>query len=222
MPTPFDFKAFRDAVQKIIYKIIDPVVMWLSRCGVTPNMVTVAGLVGNIAAAILICMSVHSTEAEISGHCRWELVLLGGLLIVVFSLLDMVDGRLSRLGGMSTRFGAMLDTVTDRYSEVVTLGALAWVLVSVGCLWGALMAFLAVLGSMMVSYIRAYGLGFGLNCKSGFMQRPERVVVTSVGCMAAGLAESALVLAIVMVLMALTTNITALSRLSYFYKNLKD
>ena len=91
----------------------------------------------------------------------------------------MMDGRVARVGKMSSTFGALYDSVLDRYSELVTLFGIFYYLMLQGYLWGSIITFIALIGSLMVSYVRARAEGLGLECKVGFMQRPERVVLTA-------------------------------------------
>jgi hypothetical protein len=121
--------------------------------------------------------------------------------------------------------------VLDRYCELFTVGALSYYLIMNGWVLGALVAFLALVGSVMVSYVRARAEGVGLECKVGFMQRPERVVVTSVGCLACGIwglcapshPETAFIILIVaMAIIAVFANLTAFARIDVCRKGLKN
>ena len=142
----------------------------------------------------------------------------------------MLDGQVARLGNMVSRFGALYDSVLDRYCELFTVGAIAYYLIMNGYVIGALIAFLALVGSIMVSYVRARAEGVGLECKVGFMQRPERVVVTAVGCLTCGIVgmacpsspDTALtILVIAMAIIAVFANITAFARVDVCRKGLK-
>lgn len=133
----------------------------------------------------------------------------------------MLDGQVARLGKMESRFGALYDSVLDRYCELLTLGALSYFLIMTGYPVGALITFAALVGSVMVSYVRARAEGVGIECKVGFMQRPERVVVTSIGCLACGITGLAspntphaamMILIIAMTIIAVFANITAFAR----------
>lgn len=218
MPHKSTFKTVRDALQQGIYKIINPFVRLLIKCGVTPNAVTTIGLAGNLGAAAL--FAVAGFRAGNAGS-PWTLVTVAGGVILLFSLFDMLDGQVARLGGMTTRFGALYDSVLDRYCELLTLGGIAFFLYAAGCAWGSLVTFLALVGSVMVSYVRARAEGLGIDCKVGLMQRPERVVITALASLAAGIAASALVLAIAMAVIALAANLTAFARVAHCAKELK-
>lgn len=219
------FNRFRDALQQGIYCIINPFVRLLIKIGVTPNVVTTIGLLGNIAAAaVFVAAAMKSTPGV---DYQYKLVTVAGALIIAFSLFDMLDGQVARLGNMSSRFGALYDSVLDRYCELFTLGAIAYYLITVGQGLGALITFLAMIGSVMVSYVRARAEGLDIDCKVGFMQRPERVVVTSVGALATGITgmfnpdEGAMIILIVaMAIIAVLANITAFARLIHCKKEL--
>lgn len=218
----------RDGLQQGIYRIINPFVRLLIRMGVTPNMVTTVGLLGNLAAAAILAWAALLAQADGTPH--YGMVTVAGAVIIVFSTFDMLDGQVARLGGMVSRFGALYDSVLDRYCELFTLGAVAFYLMMTGYPVGALITFLALVGSIMVSYVRARAEGVGLECKVGFMQRPERVVVTALGCLACGIlglcvpnSQIAIyILIIAMAVIAVFANITAFARVDVCRKGLKD
>lgn len=218
-------KEGRDSLQQGIYKVINPFVRVLIKLGVTPNMVTTVGLLGNLGAAAVL---VWAGYLSVGGEDVYGLVTLAGALIIGFSLFDMLDGQVARLGGMVSRFGAMYDSVLDRYCELATLGGIAYYLIQRGEFWGAVIAFVALVGSVMVSYVRARAEGLGLECKMGFMQRPERVVVTSAAVLATGICGMAgagfnpdIVLIIAMGVIALFANITAFARINHCRRQLE-
>lgn len=226
MESQSTFKTCRDGLQRGIYVIIDPLVRLMIRCGMTPNTVTTIGLLGNIAGAAFFVWAAFTLS---QGDMRYDLVTWAGALIIGFSLFDMLDGQVARIGGMASTFGALYDSVLDRYCELLTLGAVAFYLFMCGYAWGALIAFLAMVGSVMVSYVRARAEGLGIECKVGFMQRPERVVVLSLGALATGVtglsvdAESfdAMDILIGAVgIIALLANITAFARVAHCRREL--
>lgn len=216
-------KAKRDRLQQLIYVVINPFVRLLIRMGLTPNAVTTIGFLGNAAAAIVICIAGY--RAAESFDPQYHLITWGGTLIILFSLFDMLDGQVARLGHMESTFGAMYDSVLDRYCEMLTLGSICYYLIMTGRFIGALITFAAMVGSVMVSYVRARAEGLGLECKIGFMQRPERVVVTAVAALACGITgmsldpgsefDASIILVIAMAVIAVFANITAFARLSY-------
>lgn len=218
-------KSARDALQQGIYVVINPFVRFLLRLGVTPNIITFIGFLGNVAAAaVLACGAFLSVGASLD----WACLTWGGALIIGFSLFDMLDGQAARLGGLASTFGAFFDSVLDRYCEFVTVGAVAYLFICTGWNIAALLTFLALMGSLLVSYTRARGEGLGVVCKIGFMQRPERVVVTALSLLAAGICgqcgvqsfDPLWIVAIAMGVMAVFTNLTAIARISYMKKHL--
>ncbi len=220
-------KQQRDSLQQGIYRVINPFVRLLIRLGVTPNAVTTIGFLGNVAAAVVIVLAGY--EFTHTGVLHYGLVTLAGALIIGFSLFDMLDGQVARLGGMASTFGAMYDSVLDRYCELVTLGGIAYYLIQTGYFFGAVIAFVALIGSIMVSYVRARAEGLGIECKMGFMQRPERVVVTSLATLATGICGQAgltafepdMILIVAMGIIAVFANLTAFARINHCRRELK-
>lgn len=218
-------KSMRDSLQQGIYFVINPFVRMLIKMGVTPNMVTTIGFLGNLAAAIVVGFAAYTSLRD---PMQWHLITLGGCLIIGFSLFDMLDGQVARIGGKSSKFGAFYDSVLDRYCEFVTLGAVAYLMLCRGWDVAALLTFLALMGSLLVSYTRARGEGLGVVCKIGFMQRPERVVLTALSLIASGICgqigrsgfDPLWIVAVVMGVMALFTNTTAIARINYLRHHL--
>jgi len=132
----------------------------------TPNAISMTGLVLNVVAAVLIIE---------------ELFLLAGAAFIVGSIMDMFDGRYSRMSGKGTLFGAFLDSTLDRIEEGVVIAAIAWYFAERGDSLAAAACVVAVLGSLMVSYTRARAEALGVECKVGIATRPVRVVILSVG-----------------------------------------
>ncbi|MDE6291438.1 MAG: CDP-alcohol phosphatidyltransferase family protein [Muribaculaceae bacterium] len=218
-------KSARDALQQGIYVVINPFVRFLLRLGVTPNIITFIGFLGNVGAAVVIAWAaLLSLEAPL----HWSFITWGGALIIGFSLFDMLDGQAARLGHLASTFGAFFDSVLDRYCEFLTVGAVAYLFICVGWHIAALLTFLALMGSLLVSYTRARGEGLGVVCKIGFMQRPERVVVTALSLLAAGICgqcgvssfDPLWIIAVAMGVMALFTNLTAIARINYMKRHL--
>lgn len=224
---------FRTALQHGIYIIINPFVRLLIRLGITPDMVTTIGLLGNIAAAVFIVMAVGTGNHPLEDATqRYALLTMAGVLVLAFSLFDMLDGQVARLGGMVTKFGAVYDSVLDRYCELTVLGAITYYFSRINDSIGALLTFLALIGSVMVSYVRARGEGIGIVCKIGFMQRPERVVVICLSVLITGIVgqnqtpgdsfNPNIILACGMGFIALFANLTAFARINYIRKALKS
>lgn len=218
-------KSARDALQQGIYVVINPFVRLLLRIGVTPNIITFIGFLGNFAAALAIGWGAYSSKGQ---SLDWVWLTWGGALIIGFSLFDMLDGQAARIGHLASTFGAFFDSVLDRYCEFVTVGAVAYLFLCRGWDIAALLTFLALMGSLLVSYTRARGEGLGVVCKIGFMQRPERVVVTSLSLLAAGICgqcgvrsfDPLWIVAVAMGIMAVFTNLTAIARIDYMKKHL--
>jgi CDP-diacylglycerol--glycerol-3-phosphate 3-phosphatidyltransferase len=132
----------------------------------TPNAISLTGLVLNVVAAVLV----------------WEsLFFLGGIAFVVGSVMDTLDGRYSRMSGKGSPFGAFLDSTLDRIEEGIVLTAVAAYFASRGEQVAAAAVVVAVLASLMVSYTRARAEALGVECKVGIATRPVRVVILSIG-----------------------------------------
>ena len=212
---------YRDLLQKLIYRIIDPLIGLMLAIGLTPNIVTFLGFVGNIAATA--CFVAAALAGDDSALC-FRLTMWGGIIILAAGLFDMIDGRLARRGNLSTAFGALWDSTLDRYSELVTLFGICLLFLESGTEWFfmGVVTFTAMVGSVMVSYVRARAEGLGIECKVGLMQRPERVVVTAVAAIASGVADNLWWLAGGMMLIAVLANITAFWRIAHCYKVLGE
>ncbi|WP_300727797.1 CDP-alcohol phosphatidyltransferase family protein [uncultured Bacteroides sp.] len=217
-------KKMRDALQQLIYKIINPLIHGMIKIGITPNIVTTIGFLGNLAGA---CILIYA--ATIKDSIPFDLIGWAGGIIILSSLFDMMDGQVARIGNMTSTFGAMYDSVLDRYSELVTLGGICFCLIAHGYMAGAVITFAALIGSLMVSYVRARAEGLGLECKIGFMQRPERVVLTSLGLLVCGITactaknlsfDPMLILIVPMGFIAIFANITAFARIEYSRRQL--
>ena len=213
---------YRDWLQQLIYKIINPVVHGMIKVGITPNFITTTGLVMNIVAACVFVYAGMYKPGELV-YVGW-----GGGIVLFAGLFDMMDGRVARVGKMSSTFGALYDSVLDRYSELVTLFGIFYYLMLQGYLWGSIITFIALIGSLMVSYVRARAEGLGIECKVGFMQRPERVVLTSLGALFCGVFkditvfEPILIMIVPLAFVALFANITAFARVRHCYKAMKE
>ncbi len=197
-------KAFRYPV----YRLIDHPVRWLVRNGIHPNAISTAGFVVTLFAGLFY----HQDHVRLAG-C---FVLLGGAL-------DIFDGRVARESGLASKFGSFYDSTLDRISEIVVFLGLASLYTTIrpelSDLAMIYVILLAMGGSLMVSYTRARAEGLGLDCSVGFMQRAERVVLLGVGSLVFGLAWNGLVLDMIIVVVAVTTNITAIQRIVWVYQH---
>lgn len=219
---------FRDRAQQMIYVVIHPLVKFLIKLGLTPNAVTLIGLVLNIlVTAIFIEGAEKGNRGELS-YIGWA-----GAMVLFAGVFDMLDGQVARLGKMSSSFGALFDSVLDRYSELVLFLGICYYLISHHYFYSSLFAFVAMIGSLMVSYTRARAEGLGVECKEGLMQRPERVITIGVSAIACGITayfiggdykvylpgtnlqvfETISVFTIPLTIMAILTNYTAFKRL---------
>ena len=220
--------SLRDKLQQNIYTAIDPLVRGLIKIGFTPNLVTITGLLLNIGVAIIFIMGGEEGNRGDLSYVGWA-----GALILFAGLFDMLDGQVARLGNMSSVFGALFDSVLDRYSELFMFLGICYYLVAHHYFFSSLVAFIALIGSMMVSYTRARSEGLGIQNKGGMMQRPERVILIAVSALACGITghfiggnykyfipgisfhvfETMTIFTLPITVMAVLTNITAIRRL---------
>ena len=207
---------YRDFLQKVIYVIINPLIKGMIKIGITPNFITTTGSVLNVVATAMFIYAANMSEQEAYAWIGW-----GGGVILFAGLFDMMDGRLARMGNMSSTFGALWDSTLDRYSELCTLFGICYYLLQVeGWEWAGIVTFVAMVGSVMVSYVRARAEGLDIERKVGLMQRPERVVVTAVGAIFCGVCANIWVLVVPMIIIAVLANITAFWRVAHCYKEL--
>ncbi|HEY4787191.1 MAG TPA: CDP-alcohol phosphatidyltransferase family protein [Bacteroidales bacterium] len=175
----------RDKAQKTIYSIINPAVNLLVKLRITPNAITSAGLIINLLAAIIFIIGGEHGERGDLSYIGW-----GCGLILFAGLFDMLDGQVARLGNKTSRFGALYDSVLDRYSELIMFLGICYYLVAHHYFLSSLVTFIALIGSMMVSYVRARAEGLGIECKEGLMQRPERIIIISVSGIICGIVSA--------------------------------
>ena len=213
---------YRDFLQKVIYVIINPIIKAMIKLHITPNIVTFVGFIGNIIAAgffINAAWKLGTNNSYPYEDCMTEIG-WGGFIILAAGLFDMMDGRLARMGGKSSLFGALWDSTLDRYSELVSLFGICLAFINMEgdvWFWMGIVTFAAMIGSVMVSYVRARAEGLDIDCKVGLMQRPERVVVTAVTAMITGITGNIWWLAGGMILIAVLANITAFWRIWHCY-----
>src|SRR5829696_7010399 len=221
-------KPLKVKLQFGIYKILDPFVNLLIKIGFTPNTVTVIGFILNIGVAVVFVVGAEKSNRGDLSYVGWA-----GALILFAGLFDMLDGQVARVGKMSSSFGALLDSVLDRYSELFMFLGICYYLISNHYFMSSLLAFIGLIGSMMVSYTRARAEGLGIECKGGLMQRPERVILVGCSALACGIASSYIggdyklyikgipfhvfetmsIFTIPLAILAILTNITAYHRL---------
>lgn len=171
--------------------LIDPIVRALAAAGVSPAAVTIAGLVGSAIAAVLVAR---------------EALIAGGIVMLVAGALDMFDGALARATGRASPFGALLDSTLDRVGEAVVLFGVLQYSLGQGHRDEASLAFVVIVASLMVSYVRARAEGLGEQMTDGLFSRPERVAVLGVALITGWLLAGLWVLAVL-------SSLTALQRL---------
>src|SRR5437660_9407064 len=184
---------FSRHIQQRVRQIVTMIVRPLAGLGVTPNTLTVLGLILSILTAVIVAQG---------------LFLAGGLLVLFAGIFDMFDGALARARNAATTFGAFFDSTLDRYSESIILFGLLWYTLRSPALheslwpfqneqlWMSSLIYIAVVGSLMVSYTKARAEGLGLECKTGLLARPERVVILAIGLLTGTVIWAMLLLAI--------------------------
>ena len=229
--------SIRTNLQLGIYKVIDPLVRVLIKLGLTPNAVTTIGFVLNLGVAVIFIVGAEEGNRGDLSYVGWA----GGLILFA-GLFDMLDGQVARLGNMKSIFGALYDSVLDRYSELVMFLGICYYLVAHHYFLSSIFAFVALIGSMMVSYVRARAEGLGVDIKGGLMQRPERVVTIGVFALLCGIIsryiggdyklfvpgikyhvfETMSIFTIPIFILAILTNVTAFRRLTNAKKALEQ
>ncbi|MBI4543744.1 MAG: CDP-alcohol phosphatidyltransferase family protein [Gemmatimonadetes bacterium] len=189
------------------YRMLSPLTEWLVGHGTHPNLLTTIGFAATVSSGA----AFHQHHVRTAGF----LILLGGLF-------DILDGRVARLTRLGSKFGAFYDSTLDRISEIVVyLGLLSlyndahFRLGDVAMIY---LVFLAMAGSLMISYTRARAEALGLDCRVGLMPRAERVVLIGAASLFLGEAWDGLVLKAVIFLLAVLTNITAFQRIVWVYR----
>ena len=184
-------KTFSDYLRLWFKWVLDPLGGFFNRLGVTPNMMTMLGLLGNSVGAYFLA--------------RGEM-LTGGIFVLLMTPIDALDGTMARLRGESSDFGAYVDSVTDRYSELIIYGGLLYHFLNLGDTTGGLLTFGAAAGSVLVSYVKARAEGLGYEARGGLLTRAERYIV-----LAPSLVFNQLFIGLGII--AVLANITALQRI---------
>jgi phosphatidylinositol phosphate synthase len=202
----FQPSALRDPLSRAITRPLDVLV----RRRVNPNLITTLGAGVSLAAG----------GAFALGSLRW-----GGLLVMAAGLLDIADGHVARASGRQSKFGSFYDSTTDRIAEIaVFLGVLSLYLgkePNLGAPWMAYVVAAAIAGSLMVSYVRAKAEAVGIECRVGLMQRAERIILLVVATLVFGTWRQGIVLTLVLIAMAVLTNLTALYRIFWVGRALR-
>ncbi|MDQ2742736.1 MAG: CDP-alcohol phosphatidyltransferase family protein [Chloroflexota bacterium] len=186
------------ALQARARLLAEAVVRPLAAGGITPNTVTVAGFILNILTAAILA----------TGRLT-----LGGALLLLAGLFDMLDGALARVSRRQSTFGAFLDSLLDRYSEAAVLLALLFVFTRRHDTVTVLLIYAVAIGSLLISYARARAEGLGLECKVGIAARPERIIILGLGLIFGGATTIA-----ALVVLALLTHFTAMQRLYHVWR----
>ena len=211
----------RDQIKILLQGCIDPLVKLLVKLRVTANFLTFMGLLLNfVGACVFIRGGLYGT-ASIYQYIGW-----GGFWILMGGLCDMLDGQVARTSGTVSKFGALFDSVLDRYSEIIMFFGMGVLLVAHQYHYTATALFFALAGSLMVSYVRARAEGMGISCSIGFMQRPERIILLTGGALLTPfvawfqptLFDPIFVFIIPIFVLAVLSNITAIRRLYHGFK----
>lgn len=169
-------------IQTGFTKLIQPLISLFGRTKVNPNWFTTLGLILNLIAAGLFAFGAKFGTRSDLQYVGW-----GGFFVLIGGVCDILDGKVARAAGLSTRFGALYDSVLDRYSEVIMFLGMGYYLVAQDYLYSSVFCFVALGGSTMVSYIRARSESLHIECKVGLMKREERIVWLGSGSMFCGM-----------------------------------
>ena len=191
--TPATRKTLTDYLRLWFKWVLDPLGGFFNSLGITPIMMTMLGLLGNTIGAL------YLAQGE---------MLTGGILVALMTPVDALDGTMARLRGEASDWGAYVDSVTDRYSELIIYGGLLYHFLSVGEPLGGMLTFAAAAGSVLVSYVKARAEGLGYEAKVGLLTRAERYIV-----LAPSLVFNQLYIGLA--ILAVFANITSLQRIWY-------
>ncbi len=227
--------SLKESGQMLVYQLINPLISLLIKLRVTPNMVTAFGLGINIFATVIFIYGAEFSSRSDHTYVGWA-----GATILIAGLFDMIDGRLARMSNQANPYGALFDSVIDRYSEMIMFLGICYYFVSQDYFLSSIFAFIAMIGSLMVSYTRARAEGLGVECSVGLMQRPERILIIGVSAMLCGIFsswtggnyevnvswlpvpifETIFIFSFPITLLAIFANVTAIRRLLYSKKEL--
>lgn len=177
--------------------LTDPIVDGLHRLGITPNILTIAGVAGNVGGAVA------------AGYGEFW---IAGAVVLIASSLDFLDGALARRTGTASDFGSVLDAVMDRVSEAAVLFGLLVYFSDRGEQTETLLIFVAIVGSILVSYVRARAEIIGQEMREGIFTRLERVLLIGVGLIVAHFEKD--ILTMILWVLAIMASGTALQRLA--------
>lgn len=195
------------ALERQYYAVTGPLVRRLVRAGIRPNTITTIGTLFVVASAF----------AYGFGAIRW-----GGFLLLVSGLFDTLDGSVARESGTSTRFGAFYDSTLDRIGDGATfIGIASYLLHAPDVAYrnlAIILAMVATLASLVVSYARARAEGIGITAKVGIAQRAERIILLGVASVVVGAGPRAIVLEGIVALLAVASIITIVQRFHHVYR----
>ena len=196
---PFIHKRlFTQKIQDRYRSLLWPAIKFIAQSGISPNSLTLAGLIiTSMASAALILQQPR----------------IGGILILIGGMCDSIDGSLARSSGKESRFGALLDSTVDRFSEFVMFFGIIAYFMRMQDYTSAVVAFVALCGSIMVSYSRARAEGLGFEAELGFMQRAERIVLLGAGAL-----FHPILFKLSIWLVAIFANFTAWQRIAHAYR----
>lgn len=222
---------YKERGKQILYYLFDPFISGIKSIGMTPNQVTIIGFLLNVVGALYLIGAFNSNELEYGEN------LFGfGIILGFAGLMDTLDGRLARVSGLKSKFGAFFDSVVDRYSEFIMFFGILVYFVKFDLMIGITSSFFALIGSIMVSYNRSRAEALGIDCSVGFMQRPERIIFIGLWAIIWGMIWrfSPHIMSFQIantgidwytsgfIFLAISTNITALRRLIYSESKLRE
>ena len=192
-------------VRRRAQALLNSIALALNALGLSPNGLTLIGFIAMCLIGLILA----------NGHMA-----LGGVLIIAAGIFDALDGSLARLTNRVSKFGAFLDSTTDRFAEgAIFLGIMFWYMQH-GLTFVAYLTYLTLLGSLMVSYARARAEGIGVECKEGMMTRFERISLLVIGLVLTAVFGDTPIL-VVLAILAIFTNLTAVQRMWLVYRATK-
>jgi len=183
-------------LRKVFKNVINPIAKGLLQIGITPNTITAIGFLLSTVAAVF------ASQGKFT---------IAGLILMVAAPLDVVDGSMARLLGTPSTYGSLIDSVTDRYSELVVFGGMMFFFVNTQNTMAAMLVYIAAAGSVLVSYVKARAEGLNLSAKVGLLTRVERLIIL-ITCLILNIPIVALWI------IAVLANFTAIQRLLFVRK----
>jgi phosphatidylglycerophosphate synthase len=169
------------------------------KINLNPNVFTIIGFLITTLAALTIPVDLF----------------LGGILILVGGAFDMLDGIIARVNNRTTKFGAFLDSVLDRYSDAFLFLGFAWYFHKTGSMAGVFLSSGTMIGALLISYTRARAEGLGKDCHVGLMERPERIILMAFGALTGWVLQ-------VIWLMLVLTHVTVIQRIYHVWRGMRN